>query len=173
MEAYEFSSLVDEYGNSIYRFCKGMTYTVEDAEDLYQQTFLKAFEKRNKIDRNSNVKAYLMQIASNIWKTHKSTYKRHERIAPTVSYDDMESDVCDEKTNIDEMIIKSDEERILRENINRLPDKLKQVIVMFYSSELSIEDISKVLHIPKGTVKSRLYNAKEQLRIMMERQVSP
>ncbi len=173
MEAYEFSSLIDEYGNSIYRFCQGMTYTVEDAEDLYQQTFLTAFEKRHKIDKSNNPKAYLMTIASNLWKSHKSSYARHERIAPTVSYDDMEHEVPDDSADIDESIIRSDEEQMLRNNIDRLPEKLKQVVVMFYSSELSIEDISKVLHIPKGTVKSRLHNAKEQLRIMMEREVSP
>ncbi len=173
MEAYEFSSLIDEYSNCIYRFCKGMTYTIEDAEDLYQQTFLTAFEKRYKLDRSNNPKAYLMTIASNLWKTHKSTYARHERIAPTVSYDDMEHDVADDKDDIDESLIRSEEERILRENIDKLPEKYKQVIVMFYSSELSIEDISKVLHIPKGTVKSRLHNAKEQLRMMMESEVRP
>ncbi len=173
MEAYEFSLLIDEYGNSIYKFCKGMTYTDFDAEDLYQQTFLTAFEKRNKIDRSNNPKAYLMKIADNIWKAHKSKYARHERIAPTCSYDDMDYEVADDSESIDESIIKTDEERMLLEYIDKLPKKLKQVVVMFYSSELSIEDISKVLHIPKGTVKSRLHNAKEQLRIMMEREVSP
>ncbi|MBE5923797.1 MAG: RNA polymerase sigma factor [Lachnospiraceae bacterium] len=172
METYEFSSLIDEYGNCIYRFCKGMTYTTEDAEDLYQQTFLIAFEKRHKLDRKGNVKAYLMQIASNLWKSHKTTYARHERIAPTVSYDDMEIDIADDNMDISEKIVSDDEKKKLKDCIDKLPDKLKQVVVMFYGSELSIEEISKALHIPKGTVKSRLHNAKEQLKNMLEGEVS-
>ncbi|MCR5702803.1 MAG: RNA polymerase sigma factor [Lachnospiraceae bacterium] len=172
MEIHEFSSLIDEYGNCIYRFCKGMTYTTEDAEDLYQQTFLVAFEKRHKLDRGGNVKAYLMQIASNLWKSHKTTYARHERIAPTVSFDNMEVDIADDNMDISENVVNEDEKQMLRTSIDKLPDKLKQVVVMFYGSELSIEEISKVLHIPKGTVKSRLHNAKEQLKDLLEGEVS-
>lgn len=167
MENYEFSALIDEYGNSIYRFCKGMTYTREDAEDLYQQTFLLAFEKRNKIDRSSNPKAYLMSIASNLWKNQKSSYARHQRIAPTVSYEEMEQGVSSNSPDLLEKAIENDEERLLRECVERLSDRQKQVVLMYYSSELSIEEISKALHIPKGTVKSRLHSAKEQLKNMM------
>ena len=173
MEVNEFSSLIDEYGNCIYKFCVGMTYTKEDAEDLYQQTFMTAFEKRRKIDRNNNPKAYLMSIAGTLWKNQKATYARHLRIAPTISYDEIEFDIAGETPDMSDLAIKDEESEMLRSGINKLPDKLKQVIVLFYSSELSIDEISKALHIPKGTVKSRLHNAKEQLRIIMESGVSP
>lgn len=149
-----------------------MTYTEEDAEDLYQQTFLKAFEKRSKLDRDNNPKAYLMSIASNIWRNQKSSYARHQRIAPTISYEEMENGIADNSSNMLDKTIQADEESRLRACVDKLPDKLKQVIVLYYSSESSIEDISKALHIPKGTVKSRLHNAKEQLKQMMEREVS-
>lgn len=172
MDNYEFQALIDEYGNSIYRFCKGMTYTPEDAEDLYQQTFLTAFEKRNKLDRAGNPKAYLMSITSNLWRNQKSTYARHQRIAPTVSYEEVEHGVSSGTNDMLESTIQADEEATLRESIDKLPDKLKQVILMYYSSEMPIEDIAKALHIPKGTVKSRLHNAKEQLKEMMEREVN-
>lgn len=172
MDSYEFKALIDEHGNSIYRFCKGMTYTEEDAEDLYQQTFLTAFEKRSKLDSAGNPKAYLMSIASNLWRNQKSTYARHQRIAPTVSYEEVEHNVTGDTDDMLDKTIQADEEKSLRECIDQLPDKLKQVILMYYSSELSIEDIAKALHIPKGTVKSRLHNAKDRLKEMMESEVN-
>lgn len=148
-----------------------MTYTTEDAEDLYQQTFMKAFEKRGKLDRNNNPKAYLMSIASNLWRNQKSSYARHQRIAPTVSYEEVDYDITGDTPDILESTIKADEEIRLKECVDKLPDKLKQVILMYYSSEMPIEDISKALHIPKGTVKSRLHNAKDKLKSMMESEV--
>lgn len=171
MDNIEFQAIIDEYGNCIYRFCKGMTYTTEDAEDLYQQTFMKAFEKRGKLDRNNNPKAYLMSIASNLWRNQKSSYARHQRIAPTVSYEEVDYDITGDTPDILESTIKADEEIRLKECVDKLPDKLKQVILMYYSSEMPIEDISKALHIPKGTVKSRLHNAKDKLKSMMESEV--
>ena len=172
MDNYEFQALIDEYGNSIYRFCKGITYTTEDAEDLYQHTFLTAFEKRNKLDRTGNPKAYLMSIASNIWRNQKSSYARHQRIAPTISYEEIENGIADNSSDMLDKTIQADEVSRLRACLDKLPDKLKQVIILYYSSESSIEDISKALHIPKGTVKSRLHNAKEQLKQMMEQEVN-
>lgn len=171
MDKWKFQALIDEYGTYIYRYCKGMTYTLEDAEDLYQQTFLTAFEKRSRIDGNNNPKAYLMSIANNLWRNQKSAYARHQRIAPTVSYEDMNYDIEGNMPDMLDETIKADEEQLLRESIAGLPDKLKQVVIMYYSSELSIEDISKVLHIPKGTVKSRLHNAKTRLKDIMEGEV--
>ena len=87
MNACDIELLVEQYGDNLYRYCRSITYTLEDAEDLYQQTFLKAFELHKKISIQKNPKAYLMSVATNIWRNHKSMYARHERIAPTISSD--------------------------------------------------------------------------------------
>ena len=170
MEALDVALLVEQNGDSVYRYCKGLTYTLEDAEDLYQQTFLKAFELHKKISLQRNPKAYLMSIAANLWKNHKSRYARRERIAPTISSETEGVQIGDVKDEQDilEHIVKKEQLSDLRNCVERLPEKQKQAILLFYAGELSLEDIARVLKIPKGTVKSRLHSAKERLRKEME-----
>lgn len=170
MEALDVEQLVEQYGDNIYRYCKSLTYTLEDAEDLYQQTFLKAFELHKKISLKKNPRAYLMSIASNIWRNHKSKYARHERIAPTISSETEGVQIEDVKASQDllQQIIKEEQLSNLRDCVEKLPEKHKKVILLFYAGELSIEEIAGILKIPKGTVKSRLHSAKEQLRKEME-----
>lgn len=170
MKSCSMEDLVEQYSDSVYRYCKSLAFTLEDAEDLYQQTFLKAFELRKKISADKNPKAYLLSIATNIWKNHKSKYARRERIAPTVSSDaeGIQIEAVQGGTDVLEQIVKEEQLEQLRSCVERLPDKHRQVITLFYAGELSLEDIAKVLKIPKGTVKSRLHKAKEQLKKEME-----
>lgn len=166
MEICDVELLVEQYGDSLYRYCKSLTYTLEDAEDLYQQTFLKALELHKRILSDKNPKAYLMSVASNIWRNHKSKYARHERIAPVISSESEGVQIADMKGEGDvlEQLVREEELADLRNCVERLPEKQKQVIKLFYAGELPVEDIARVLKIPKGTVKSRLYQAKERLR---------
>lgn len=170
MKSCSMEDLVEQYSDSVYRYCKSIAFTLEDAEDLYQQTFLKAFELRNKIIVDKNPKAYLLSIATNIWKNHKSKYARRERIAPTISSDAEGVQIEDVQAGTDvlEQIVKEEQLEQLRRCVELLPEKHKQVITLFYAGELSLEEIAKVLKIPKGTVKSRLHKAKEQLKKEME-----
>ncbi|MBQ4057641.1 MAG: RNA polymerase sigma factor [Lachnospiraceae bacterium] len=170
MKSCDIDQLVEQYSDSVYRYCKSITYTLEDAEDLYQQTFLKAFELHKKISLEKNPKAYLLSIATNIWRNHKSMYARRERIAPTVSSELEGVQIEDIRSEQDvlEQVVKEEQLELLRKCVDNLPEKQRQVITLFYAGELSLEEISKVLKIPKGTVKSRLHKAKEELRKEME-----
>lgn len=170
MKSCDIDQLVEQYSDSVYRYCKSIAYTLEDAEDLYQQTFLKALELHKKISLEKNPKAYLLSIATNIWKNHKSMYARRERIAPTVSCELEGIQIEDIRSDQDvlEQVVKAEQLGLLRQCVDNLPEKQRQVITLFYAGELSLEEISKVLKIPKGTVKSRMHKAKEQLRKEME-----
>lgn len=170
MERGDIRLLIEQYGDSLYRYCKSITYQEEDAQDLYQQTFLKALELHKKISLDQNPRSYLMSIATNLWRNHKSTYARHERIAPTISAETEGLQLEDVQSgeNILEQVIKNEEYARLRMCVDRLPDKLRQVILLFYAGEMPIEDIAKILKIPKGTVKSRLDKARKCLRKEME-----
>lgn len=172
MNASDMDLLVEQFSDSVYRYCKGITYTLEDAEDLYQQTFLKAFELQKKISKDGNPKAYLMSIATNLWRNHKSRYARRERIAPTISSEEEGLQIQDSQTegSILDDIVKRESIAQLKKCVEELPQKQRQVILLFYAGELSVEGISKALKIPKGTVKSRLNKARLSLREKMEAQ---
>ena len=68
MNAREIERCVDEFGTDIYRFCLKLCMDRTDAEDLYQQTFLKLLQLRVKVEREQNPRAFLFSIASGIWK---------------------------------------------------------------------------------------------------------
>lgn len=148
--------LVDKYGEAVYKFCRSLTYTKEDADDLFQETFVKAFGQLSKMSNQDNPQGFLFSIAIYLWKSWKRKYARRNRIASSVEFDDAiasDFDVWGDFASKDEV-------RIIRELVAALPEKYRITIILFYIAELSVSDISASLGIPAGTVKSRLHKAR-------------
>ncbi len=74
---------INEFGRDIYSFCKHLTCNQQEADDLYQDTFLKAAELSEKLDFQRNPKSYLVSIALRTWKNKKRKYAWRKRIADT------------------------------------------------------------------------------------------
>ena len=68
---YTFAELADRYGDPVYRFCRSLAYSREDADDLFQETFLKIFEQPHKINGSDNPRGFLFSTALYIWKSWK------------------------------------------------------------------------------------------------------
>lgn len=160
--------LIDEHGKSIYSFCMKLTLNKEEAEDLYQQVFLKALELRNKLDKNNNPKSFLITIAINLWKNTKRKYARHTRIAPLIYVDDPTTFDIADSTNIENTTINNELESELLAAVSNLKDKFRIPLLMYYNGELSIEDIASALKIPIGTVKSRLHKGRMNIKNELE-----
>lgn len=79
--------LVEQHGKSIYRFCYKLAGNKADADDLYQDTFLKAVELRFKMNPSHNPKAFLISIAVRLYKNHRRKLAWRQRIAPTTEFD--------------------------------------------------------------------------------------
>jgi len=91
----ELETCMIKYGKDIYSFCRSLVGSIQEAEDLYQDTFLKAIELNEKIDAAGNPKSYLLSIAVRIWKNRKRKYAWRKRIADFKSYtegQDVEAD---------------------------------------------------------------------------------
>jgi len=155
------ADLVDIYSEPIWRFCRSLTYSKEDAEDLFQETFLKAFEQLQKVNTSDNPKNFLFSTALYIWKSRKRKYARRNRLAPTQSLDDEITRDTHSDTNTEDSILAKEDTRIVRGLVDALPDKFKIPIVLYYTVEMSITDIGTSLKLPVGTVKSRLYKARK------------
>jgi len=151
--------LVDNYNESIWRFCRSLTYSKEDAEDLLQETFLKAFEQMTKINASDNPKSFLFSTALYIWKSKKRKYARRARIVPVSNLDDETVEIID--TNIEDDIIAQEDIRIVQNQVQSLPEKVKIPIILYYTMEMSLTDIAATLKLPVGTVKSRLHKARK------------
>lgn len=170
MEKFELEQCIHEYGKEIYSFCKHLTCNRQEADDLYQDTFLKAVELQQKIDWKENPKSFLLSVVVRIWKNRRRKAAWRNRIAPTevlIEERDVEEG-CDTEVSLEENYIIREESRIVRDAVYKLPEKLRMCVLLFYMEELSISQIAKVLKIPQGTVKSRLYQARKQLEKELE-----
>jgi len=154
-----------------------MTGSAQEAEDLYQDTFLTAWEKRGSIDSFGNVRGFLMAVAVNLWNNRRRKLARHRRIAPAADPgtagdegeaqgDGTEKIPAQELTETE--VIRREEAELIRRLTQELPERLRLVVYLRYGAELSEEEIGRVLRIPKGTVKSRLSRAKRSLQGKLE-----
>lgn len=166
----ELEKCIAEYGKDIYSFCKHITYNLQEADDLYQDTFLKAIELSDRINYENNPKSYLLSIALRIWKNKKRKYAWRKRIADTqslVEEQGVEASLITNKTP-EEQIIGQEEKRLVKQAVDKLPERLRVIVLLFYMEELSVTQIALILKIPQGTVKSRLYQARKSLEKELE-----
>lgn len=162
-------ALLDEYGNAIYSFCLYLAKDKQDGEDLFQETFMRAIELSSKIDKHNNPKSYLLSIAVNIWKNTVQKRNRRNRIAPVIDIENENAnDIADCKTDIEGDVINRMVNETLLQIINTLDDKYRVPIILFYSENMKISEISSVLHKPEGTIKRLLHDAKKKIKAVME-----
>lgn len=172
MTLMQLEECIDIYGKDIYGFCRQVTGNRQDGDDLYQDTFMKALELRDKIDMQQNPKSYLLSIAVRLWKNRRRKYAWRQRIAGMESFLDERCSNLLEKTGFEEnpeegMLLK-EEKAYIMECVSRLDEKYRLPICLLYSSELSVKEIAKVLKVPEGTVKSRLHKARVIIKEKME-----
>lgn len=169
MTTDELKRLITEYGMHLYSFCCNLTGNRMDADDLYQDTILKAVELRHRLDSSGNPKSYLIGISIKIWQNHRKKYAIRQRILPMAEYEEtLIQDAIDPGILPEGEVIRKEMIQEVRTGIKRLPEKLQIVLYMYYTAEMSLEEISQALHIPRGTVKSRLYTGRNQLREYLE-----
>ncbi len=94
MDAREIEKCMDEFGTDIYRFCLKLCTDRPDAEDLYQQTFLKALETDLALDWKQNPKALFFSIVHSLWKSDKKKQAHRSLIAPAADWTMKYSPYC-------------------------------------------------------------------------------
>ncbi len=154
-------------GTDVYRFCLRMTQCRADAEDLYQQTFLKLCEMKKEIDWADNPRSFALSVAALTEKSNRRRYARRQRLAPQSGIPE-DFDIAEDTFSIEEIVLNKEEQFIVRKAVNALEEKLKTPVVLYYTLEMPVEEIAKALNIPVGTVKSRLYKARRRLMKRLE-----
>ena len=140
----------------------------EDAEDLYQQTFLKALETEWTLDWEKNPKALFFSLTHNIWKSDKRKQARRNMIAPCSNLDDEMKTVLHSEENIEESYFQKELVAEVRQIIQTLPEKFQVPLILFYLSDCSIEQIAAIIKKPAGTVKSRLFKGRNLIKKRLE-----
>lgn len=159
-----FEKYIEKYGKDIYSFCVYLTRNKNDAEDLYQQTFLTAVEK-DELDGVQNPKSYFISIAVNLWNNQKRKFLWRKKKADIVYFqDDNLEQLADHAQTVEEQVLRQEEIETVRKCIVGLPDKMRIVILLYYRENLTIDEIAVLLKIPSGTVKSRMHQAKNKIK---------
>ncbi len=168
MNAKEIERCIDEFGTDIYRFCLKLCGDKTDAEDLYQQTFLKALETEWTLDWEKNPKALFFSLAHNLWKSDRRKQARRSQIAPCDKLDDDAEIVLRSGENIEERYFQKELITEVRQIIQTLPEKFQVPLLLYYLSNCSIEQIATVIKKPPGTVKSRLFKGRNMIKKRLE-----
>ena len=151
------------YMDMLYNYAVYMTGDRDEASDLLQETFLKAFRFFDKFEAGTNAKAWLYRIMRN---TYINEYRRVKRLPDIVEYDEQVSYykiVSSETIGSEDMRRKVDGEMFdddIAGAIASLPEKFKSVVILRDVEDLPYEEIAAALEIPIGTVRSRLHRAR-------------
>jgi RNA polymerase sigma-70 factor (ECF subfamily) len=159
------------YLDSAYNFAYKLTLDEDDAKDLVQDTYTKAFRFINSFERGTNAKAWLFKILKN---SFINEFRRQQKLPATVDYQDVEqvynSDEVDEDYTVD-LRSESVQDMIgdeVTNAINSLPVDFRTVIILCDLEDFTYEEMAKILDIPIGTVRSRLHRARSILKIELQ-----
>ena len=149
-----FEQLLKEYGVFVERFVKFKIPQKSDAEDVLQEVYALAYQKFFQLKNPENFKAWLLSIARNAC----NDYFRKQAVRLEIPIE-----VLEEKQFTDSRygVTQSD---VVQETLEKLGEKDKQILYLYFWKELPQAEIAKQLDIPVGTVKSRLYTAKQNFK---------
>lgn len=170
MTKQELEMCITEYGKDIYSFCRYLTDNPQEADDLYQDTFLTATEVKEKIDFGNSPKSYLLSIALRLWKNKKRKSAWRNRIAqvqPLPEEQDIILGASMEPTP-EERIASKEQDVSIRMAVRHLPEKLRIVVLLYYMEDMATAQIARSMQIPVGTVLSRLHQARKLLKKELE-----
>ncbi len=153
--------------DALYTFAYHLTYDEEDANDLVQETYLKAFRFIDKYDEGTNAKAWLFKILKNAFINH---YRKRSKQPTKVDYEEIAAYHDEGDTNYSSYLDLREElfQTMMGDEvtnaINALPVDFRAVILLCDVEGFTYEEISKIVDIPIGTVRSRLHRARNMLK---------
>ncbi len=169
-ERAAFAVLVDAYAKPIFNLAFRMTGNRQDADDLAQETFLRAYRKLKRFDPEKKFFTWLYTIALNIIRNHlKSSRERTARIA---EMDHPPSDPVD-PANPEGLCLDREKAQLLEICLQKLPSELKEAVVLRYYQDLSFDEIATITDVSVSAVKMRAYRGLERLRALMSERVRP
>jgi RNA polymerase sigma-70 factor (ECF subfamily) len=171
LQAYDFlvRRYKDQLLNFVYRFVGNRT----DAEDIVQETFLRVYKNKHMYKEIAKFSTWVYTIAGNLAKTELRRRKRH-KIFSVSNFVNEERyyDIPDPEHSPEKKVDSAIQEGIIQKAIEKLPVKFKEVIILRDIQGFAYEEISQILNIPLGTVKSRVNRGRlklqEDLRFLYE-----
>jgi RNA polymerase sigma-70 factor (ECF subfamily) len=167
----EFARLVDGYYTPIYRLALKMLANEQDAEDVLQITFLKAFQHVREFEGRSSLSTWLYRIAAN--EALMLLRRKHPEVSMDAEREDAEGETPMPEQFIDwsylpeQELVSTEAKKQLDRAIQKLPEKLRLVFLLRDIEGLSIKETGETLNLTETAVKTRLLRARLQLRELL------
>lgn len=156
----EFESDLAEFSKLAFRVAYGVLRHREDAEDVAQDALTKAYRNLGKLRERERLRAWLVRITWRLAIDHQRSHKRRAGFEPTAH-------LAAAETTADILVSRERSAR-LWSAIDALPEKLRLVTVLAGIQEHDIREVALLLELPEGTVKSRLFLARQKLRELLQ-----
>lgn len=162
-----FEVLVTKYQQRVYNLALRMTGNEEDAFDLSQEAFIKAWRGLETFQFDAQFSTWLYRLTSNACLDFLRAQKRRKTVSLTYEDDEGEEtqiDVVDPAPDPEQAALASEDRELLRCALDALDDESREIITLRVIDDLRYDQIAEVLGVKEGTVKSRLSRAREKLK---------
>jgi RNA polymerase sigma-70 factor (ECF subfamily) len=164
-DVYAFEEIVNRYKDPLMNFVFRFLGDMSEAEDIVQETFLRVFRNKRAYRKIAKFSTWIYTIAGNLAKTElRKRKKRNLHSITELGYEDKDYEISDDTLNPEKKTSSRMFDEILQREIQQLSPKFREVIILRDIQELSYEEISKILKVPLGTVKSRVNRARLRLQ---------
>lgn len=162
-----FAEIVEIYSNSIFQLGYRMLGNRHEAEDIAQEAFIRAYVNIKSFNQDLKFSTWLFRIATNLCidriRKKKPDYYLDAEVSGTdglTMYSQLSSNSPLPENELESLEL----QETVQNEILKLPEKYRSVIVLKYMEELSLNEISEILDMPLGTVKTRIHRGREALR---------
>lgn len=164
-----FGKIVDAYQARVIGFVRRMVQSGEEAEDITQEVFIRAYQGMARFDGRSSLRTWLFRIAYNLCVDASRKKQRSTQDISLDSGDSVESmEFADGRWNPESLVLDEELMGVIERAIASMSEKLRTVLLLHDREELGYDELANMLDIPVGTVKSRLFLARAHMQKAVE-----
>lgn len=156
-----------EFVDGLYRYAMVLTRNHSQAEDLVQETYVRAIPAMERLQAHSNIKGWLFTILRNIWLNELRKRQNGPRMIELDVGDGIANRIVEPSKNAHNIYVSKLEAEQVRAAIQTLSEEFREIILLREYEELSYREIAAILDCPVGTVMSRLGRARAKLRALL------
>ena len=155
-------TLIHEHEADVFRLALSITGDTADAHEIAQETFISALRSLSSYKEQSSFRAWLYAIALNQSRTRLRKRKVLEKLkATTTAIFRIETQ---KQISLEERVIQNEKESAIWNELNKMDERHRMVVILKYFQDLSVAEISEILNVNEGTIHSRLHTARERLK---------
>ena len=163
-----YGKLIARYKDLVFTLALRMLKHREEAEEVTQDAFLKAYRSLHKFKGDSKFSTWIYKVTYN---TCLDRIKKNKKHYNDVAIDDFTFNKLESFDNALERMIDSERQLLIKKCIEKLPPDDAYILTLFYFEELSLDEISEIIQITSNTIKVKLYRARKKLAVILEKYI--